>query len=203
MDGSLPFSTLNQRLRPYSALERLHAPPSIWEDRRTPGPLREGSSRGGVETRPTLDQRRPDPEESKAGSEEAAGEDSETGSLDSDGGSSMNEDQGNRSDLLSLLNQCLDPAMRLKDTSCEENEDLAEGRAGASSSSSSTERSSDRPEGSSSPPETGRGADPRDPARDGGGQKSYADISLPDLIRGSGRPLSRRRTLGPVSDTVG
>lgn len=33
-------------------------------------------------------------------------------------------------------------------------------------------------------------------------QKSYIDETLPDLIR-SGRPLSRRRTLGHVSETVG
>ena len=202
MDGSLPFSTLNERLRPYSALERLHAPPSIWEDRRTPGPLRGCSS--GEGTRATLYQGGPDPEESKAGAGEAAREDSETGSLDSDGGSSINEDQGDRSDLLSLLNQCLDPAMRLTDTSSEGNGDVVEGRASASSSSSSsTERSSDRPEGSSSPQETGQGADPHVPGRDGGGQGRYADLSLPDLIRGSRRPLTRRRTLQPVSDTVG
>ncbi|CAL8280586.1 unnamed protein product [Arctogadus glacialis] len=191
MEGSLPFSALNDRLRPYSTLQRLYAPPSVWEDRQTPRPLREGPSAGGA--RPTLYQGRPDPEESNAGSEEPTEEDSETGSLDSDGGSSMNEDQGNRSDLLSLLTQCLDPAMRLTDTGSEGLEDPAEGRPDASASSSSTERSSDLPEGSSSSPprETGRGADPRG-----------ADRSLPDLIRGSGRPLSRRRTLGPVSDTL-
>ncbi|CAL8304212.1 unnamed protein product [Gadus morhua 'NCC'] len=186
MEGSLPFSALNDRLRPHSTLQRLYAPPSIWEDRQTPRPLREGPSGGGA--RPTLYQGRPDPEESNAGSEEPTEEDSETGSLDSDGGSSMNEDQGNRSDLLSLLTQCLDPAMRLTDTGSEGLEDPAEGRPDASSPSS-TERSS---EGSSSPArETGRGADPRG-----------ADRSLPDLIRGSGRRLSRRRTLGPVSDTL-
>lgn len=33
-------------------------------------------------------------------------------------------------------------------------------------------------------------------------QTNYLDGTLPDLIR-SGRPLGRRRTLGPVSDTVG
>lgn len=33
-------------------------------------------------------------------------------------------------------------------------------------------------------------------------QRSYIDGTLPDLIR-SGRPLSRRRTLGHVTDTVG
>lgn len=32
-------------------------------------------------------------------------------------------------------------------------------------------------------------------------QRSYLDMTLPDLIR-SGRPLGRRRTLGHVSDTV-
>ncbi|XP_059911771.1 bicaudal-D-related protein 2-like [Gadus macrocephalus] len=192
MEGSLPFSALNDRLRPHSTLQRLYAPPSVWEDRQTPRPLREGPSGGGA--RPTPYQGRPDPEESNAGSEEPAEEDSETGSLDSDGGSSMNEDQGNRSDLLSLLTQCLDPAMRLTDTGSEGLEEPAEGRPDASSSSSSSaERSSDLPEGSSSPAarETGRGADPRG-----------ADRSLPDLLRGSGRPLSRRRTLGPVSDTL-
>ncbi|CAL8365331.1 unnamed protein product [Lota lota] len=185
MDGSLSFSMLNERLRPpYNALERLRAPPSIWEERR--------DSSGG-ETRPTLYQRESEPEESKAGSDEAAGEDSE--SLDSDGWSSMNEDQGNRSDLLSLLNQCLDPAMRVTEAASEGNEDPAEGRAGVSSSD--TERSA-----SSTIQETGREADPQVPGRDGGGRTSYGERSLPDLIRGSGRPLSRRRTLGPVSDTL-
>ncbi|XP_056450770.1 bicaudal-D-related protein 2-like [Gadus chalcogrammus] len=195
MEGSLPFSALNDRLRPHSTPQRLYAPPSIWEDRQTPRPLREGPSGGGA--RPTPYQGRPDPEESNAGSEEPAEEDSETGSLDSDGGSSMNEDQGNRSDLLSLLTQCLDPAMRLTDTGSEGLEDPAEGRPDASSPSS-TERSSDLPEGSSSCParETGRGADSR------GADPRGADRSLPDLLRGSGRPLSRRRTLGPVSDTL-
>ncbi|XP_068600989.1 bicaudal-D-related protein 2-like [Brachionichthys hirsutus] len=47
--------------------------------------------------------------------------------------------------------------------------------------------------GSSTPPAAGEG--------DGPFQRSYMDGTLPDLIK-SGRPLSRRRTLGHVSETL-
>ncbi|KAM6986939.1 bicaudal-D-related protein 2-like [Aplochiton taeniatus] len=67
------------------------------------------------------------------------------------------------------------------------------------------------------PAQDGEGSDGQDPGQaggvgdgsgDSGGsgtasplQRNYNDRALPDLIR-SGRPLSRRRTLGPVSDTL-
>ena len=49
----------------------------------------------------------------------------------------------------------------------------------------------------------GDGCDPGEAVREGESlsQMSYIERALPDLIS-SGRPLTRRRTLGPVSDTV-
>ena len=49
----------------------------------------------------------------------------------------------------------------------------------------------------------GVGCDPGEAVREGESlsQMSYIERALPDLIS-SGRPLTRRRTLGPVSDTV-
>ncbi|KAJ3588891.1 hypothetical protein NHX12_009745 [Muraenolepis orangiensis] len=175
MEGSLSFSILNERLRPYSTLERLRAPPSIWERRAS------------------------EPQESKAPSEEVAGDDSETGSLDSEGWSAMNEDQGDRSDLLSLLNQCLVPSMRTTTTEYEKDGEPAGGQDGVPDAGSTADGTM-----GSTPEETGQEVDPQASAQDKGShlQRSYTDRTLPDLIRGSGRPLSRRRTLGPVSDTL-
>ncbi|KAM3869264.1 bicaudal-D-related protein 2-like [Diretmus argenteus] len=48
---------------------------------------------------------------------------------------------------------------------------------------------------------TGEGPEPVALTSEGSLSQSYLDGTLPDLIR-SGRPLSRRRTLGPVSDTL-
>ncbi|CAL8266295.1 unnamed protein product [Merluccius merluccius] len=198
MGDSLPFSVLNERLRPaYSALERLRAPPSIWESRHTASSLEVGPS---VRRCDKVYQRESEPETSMAQSSEEA-DDSEMGSLDSDG--SMTEDQGNREDLLSLLNQCLVPAMRITDLEVEQNEAQTGGQ-GSMGSSDTESTGADGSQDSSTAKETGREADPQGSAGDGGDQhqRSFMDQRLPDLIRGSGRPLSRRRTLGPVSDTL-
>ncbi|KAG7259920.1 hypothetical protein CRUP_028883, partial [Coryphaenoides rupestris] len=200
--GSLPFSILNERLRPHSTQERLRAPPSIWEDRQSPGSHRRGSS-SSSSAMPTRDQStvyqvresEPESEDSKTRSDETAGEDSETGSLDS--WSSMNEEQADRSDLLNLLNQCLVPAMRTTVP-----EPLGDGeRSRGGQGSPHAESIGSIP---SITVETQQEADPHVSAGEVVEQnrRSYVDRSLPDLIRGSGRPLSRRRTLGPVSDTV-
>lgn len=206
--SSLPFSILNERLRPHSTQDRIRAPPSIWEDRPTSGSHQRGSTsssamaKGDRSTVYQIPDSEPESEDSKARSDETAGEDSETGSLDS--WSSMNEEQADRSDLLNLLNQCLVPAMRtmVPEPPGDGGQDGERSRGGQGGvGSPHTESIGGIP---SITVETQQEADPRVLAGEVGEQnrRSYVDRSLPDLIRGSGKPLSRRRTLGPVSDTL-
>jgi len=200
--GSLPFSVLNERLRPHSTQERLRAPPSIWEDRQTPGSHRRGSSSSSSSAMYQVRESEPESEDSKTRSDDTAGEDSDTTSLDS--WSSMNEEQADRSDLLNLLSQCLDPAMRttVPEPPGDGDGDVDGERSGGDQGSPHAESIGSIP---SITVETDQEADPHVSAGEvvEKNRRGYVDRSLPDLIRGSGRPLSRRRTMGPVSDTVG
>uniref|UniRef100_UPI0037E983FC bicaudal-D-related protein 2-like n=1 Tax=Semicossyphus pulcher TaxID=241346 RepID=UPI0037E983FC len=178
MDFSQSFSALNEQLRPrVTTSEQLHSSLNRLEDKQW-GSLRNQSS----SYRPTVVPTEPkvsvtttepgDPEEN------AEQEDLVPGSLE-------------EGDLLPFNNSCLITELNLEDMGEEEllNKD----------SNTSPSEEKDIPGELTS---KGTGESSESVASDGGSnQRSYLDGTLPDLIR-SGRPLGRRRTLGPVSDTL-
>ncbi|KAM4620606.1 bicaudal-D-related protein 2-like isoform 2-T2 [Polymixia lowei] len=117
----------------------------------------------------------------------------------SDGLPSLIE-EGDSEDLLSVIDNCPVPNPNVKDVDSVGYEELAV--VPENGDPSQTLEGRDSPSSLTSAG-TGEGSDPEATGR--GGQspsrRSYVDGTLPDLIR-SGRPLSRRRTLGPVSDTL-
>ncbi|XP_059207471.1 bicaudal-D-related protein 2-like [Centropristis striata] len=180
MDFSQPFSVLNDRLRPqFTTSEQLYSSLTRLEDRQL-GSLRTRSTpyRGTV-----LPEPEPEPEVSETITEPE--DDSEPEDLVSD--------EGSCSDLRS--HSCLITELNLKDFGGEELAD--EDRSVSSSEEKDTpgELSSQR-SGEAS------GSDAMDGDDGSSYQTSYITrTSLPDLIN-SGRPLSRRRTVGHVSDTL-
>uniref|UniRef100_UPI003AB03C44 bicaudal-D-related protein 2-like n=1 Tax=Centroberyx gerrardi TaxID=166262 RepID=UPI003AB03C44 len=184
MEYSLPFSVLNERLRPrVSAMEQLCSSLHTLEERQ-PGSLRSSSST----VRCTILSRQPEPKDPVITTKpEEPEEEAEQEDLVSDG-----LEEG--ADL--LISQCPIPSLNLTDMTSVGEEELDQ-----ESSPSQTEES----DGPNDLTTAGSGEGPEPAARDGEGgspsRRSYIDGTLPDLIR-SGRPLSRRRTLGPVSDTL-
>lgn len=169
-----PFSVLNERLRPQlSTTEQLYSSLNRLEDRQL-GSLRKQPP----PYRPTVLPAEPEPKVSVIITEpEEPGEDSEQEDLASDEGNSQS-DQSDTSCLITELN--------LKNFGEEDRQ----------STSSSEEKEN--------PGElTSEGMGDSSKSGEGGSslQRSYISGTLPDLIN-SGRPLSRRRTLGHVSDTV-
>ncbi|AWO99865.1 putative bicaudal D-related protein -like [Scophthalmus maximus] len=179
MDFSRPFSELNERLNPrYTTSEQLYSSLNRL-DGRQPGSQRSRSSH-----RPTVLPAEPrvsvtvtEPQEPEA---DAARED-----LVSDG-----PDEGDCDDLQQLVNNtCVFAELNLKEVD------------GDSSSTQSEEKDSP-----CELPADGTRDSPGSAALAGEGGSSsqvtsYVDGTLPDLIN-SGRPLSRRRTLGHVSATL-
>lgn len=178
MEYSVPFSVLNERLRPpVSAMHQLCSSFNTLETRQ-PGSLRTSSST----IRPTVLPAEPKDPVTPTEPEEPE-DDAELEDLEESG-----PEEGSNTDPLPMISQCLIPALNLSDVPSEEQEELVP--ENNSPSETEEELSNAGPKGRSEPA-----------ALDAEGSRSYMDRTLPDLIR-SGRPLSRRRTLGPVSDTV-
>lgn len=190
MDYSQPFSVLNERLRPrVTSSEQLYSSLNRLEDRQW-GSVRSRSS----SYRLTVLQAEPEPKISLTTNEpdgpEETGDDAEQEDLVSGG-----LEEGNCADLLPVKNSCLITELNLKDVGEEE---LVE-----EDSNSSQSEEKDNP-GKLTTEGTGDSSVSVSLPGEGGSslRRSYVDGTLPDLIK-SGRPLSRRRTLGHVSDTVG
>ncbi|XP_070774057.1 bicaudal-D-related protein 2-like [Enoplosus armatus] len=172
------FSDLNERLRPrVTTSEQLYSSLNRLEDRQS-GSLRSQYS----SYRPTVLPTEPQPKVSMTTTEP---EDPEEDNADL-----VSDDlqEGTCADLLPLNNSCLIAELNLKDMGEEELLD--------EDGSASPSEEKDVP-GELTSEGTG------DSAEEGGcpSQRTYTDGTLPDLIR-SGRPLSRRRTLGHVTDTL-
>lgn len=138
-----------------------------------------------TEPEPNVSLKVTEPEDPEEPEDDAAQED-----LVSDG-----LDVGNLANLLHINNSCLISELNLKDVSEEELVDEDSSPCQSEEKDSSGDLTSEGTGDSSESVVIG----------DEGGQsfqRSYTDRTLPDLIK-SGRPLSRRRTLGHVSDTVG
>ncbi|XP_040005682.1 bicaudal-D-related protein 2-like [Xiphias gladius] len=189
MDYSQPFSVLNERLRPrVTSSEQLYSSLNRLEDRQW-GSVRSRSS----SYRLTVLQAEPEPKISLTTNEpdgpEETGDDAEQEDLVSGG-----LEEGNCADLLPVNNSCLITELNLKDVGEEE---LVE-----EDSNSSQSEEKDNP-GKLTTEGTGDSSVSVSLPGEGGSslRRSYVDGTLPDLIK-SGRPLSRRRTLGHVSDTL-
>eukprot|EP00064_Thunnus_orientalis_P014304 superscaffoldBa00002465_g14346 len=189
MDYSQPFSALNEQLRPrFTTSEQLYSSLNRVEDRQM-GSLRSRSPF----YRPTVLQMEPEP---KVGLTVTEPEDPEEPEDDAEQEDSVSDgfDEGNSADLLHIDNSCLISELNLKDVDEEELVD------GDNSSCQSEEKDSS---GDLTSEGTADSSESAALAGDGGScfQRSYIDRTLPDLIK-SGRPLSRRRTVGHVSDTL-
>lgn len=182
MDNSVPFSVLNERLRPrFTAMERLCYSLNTLEDKQ------QGSLRTSPSTaRPTILPAEPEPKEPVSPTSVEPEDDVEREDPVSDGFLSQ-ADYGDG--LLAMINQCLDATMNIDDLAAvRENETPSPTEQTGNPDGLTTER-------------TGEESEPAVKEEGSESRRSYLDRTLPDLIR-SGRPLSRRRTLGPVSDTV-
>ncbi|XP_067464428.1 bicaudal-D-related protein 2-like [Thunnus thynnus] len=189
MDYSQPFSALNEQLRPrFTTSEQLYSSLNRVEDRQM-GSLRSRSPF----YRPTVLQMEPEP---KVGLTVTEPEDPEEPEDDAEQEDSVSDgfDEGNSADLLHIDNSCLISELNLKDVDEEELVDGDNSSCQSEEKDSSGELTSEGTAGSSESAAL---------AGEGGScfQRSYIDRTLPDLIK-SGRPLSRRRTVGHVSDTL-
>ncbi|XP_058483290.1 bicaudal-D-related protein 2-like [Solea solea] len=185
MDFSQPFSVLNERLKPRgSASEQLHSSLSRLEDRQM------SATRTKSTYRPTVLPAEPDPKPPVALTQpedpQAPGDNSTQEDAVSTGSEGADLQPGN--------NFCLSPEIFFQDDGEEEARD--------EDSSSTNSEEKDNPGElaptrmmslSGSVPAAGEGGSPA--------QLNYIDATLPDLLH-SGRPLSRRRTLGHVSATL-
>ncbi|XP_062340982.1 bicaudal-D-related protein 2-like [Osmerus eperlanus] len=207
MEESVSFSVLNQRLRPkLTAMERLCY--SLEDQSHTPD-----SIRGSPTTRPTmLTHLEPQVNESLTGTQEEKDdpeqeevtEEEEQEEVDSDGSTP----QDVCAESLTAAGDCLFPCptiecLELNDsttvTDCCVPTLTMEGDCHVGLLSA---MEGEGPDGMITVRE-GDGCDPGEAVREGESlsQMSYIERALPDLIS-SGRPLTRRRTLGPVSDTL-
>ncbi|KAM6983761.1 bicaudal-D-related protein 2-like [Tautogolabrus adspersus] len=188
MDFSQSFSTLNEKLRPrittnpqlFSSLNRLEDRHREW------GSLRSQSSsyqQTILSTEPEISETTVELRDPGEPEDAADQEDFVSGGLE----------EGDCADVGIFDNSSLITDLNVQDV-CEE--DLFE-----RDSNTSQSEEKDIPSDLIS---EGTGESTESVAGEGGSssvQGSYLDGTLPDLIR-SGRPLGRRRTLGPVSDTL-
>ncbi|XP_026183620.1 bicaudal-D-related protein 2-like [Mastacembelus armatus] len=188
MDYSQPFSVLNESLRPrITSSEHLYSSLSRLEDRQL------GSLRGKSPShQPTCLLVEPEPEDSVASAKQEGPEQPEDDTQQED---LVSDDLDEFSDdLLPVTTTCLLTELNLKCVPEEElvDEDRSSSQSGEKDSLGelATERTGDSSESGSSAGEGGSSL-----------QRNYIDGTLPDLIK-SGRPLSRRRTLGHVSATL-
>ena len=201
MEESVSFSVLNQRLRPQlTAMERLCYP---LEDQ----PHTSDSIRGSPTTRPTmLTHLEPQVNESLTVTQEEDNpeqEEEEQEEVDSDGSTPRDV----CAESLTVAGDCWPcpkiECLELNDsttvTDCRVPTLTMEGDCHVGLLSAMEGEGPD----SLMTVRQGVGCDPGEAVREGESlsQMSYIERALPDLIS-SGRPLTRRRTLGPVSDTV-
>ncbi|XP_040906659.1 bicaudal-D-related protein 2-like [Toxotes jaculatrix] len=175
MDFSQPFSVLNEKLRPrVTTSEQLYSSLNRLEDRQL-GSLRNRS----LSYRPTVLPAEPVPVPiTEPNNPEEPKDDAEQEDLVTDG-----LEEGNCAALLPVNNTCLITELNLKDVGEEEQSEEKDSPGELTTKETRDSSVSLASEGESSL------------------QRSYIDGTLPDLIK-SGRPLSRRRTLGHVSDTL-
>lgn len=117
-------------------------------------------------------------------------EDPEEPENDEEDLASDDQEEGNCAGLMSINSSCLTSELNLKEEG--EDESVDEDSSSLQSEDKDSELASEGTSDASEPEASKHGST---------FQKSYFDGTLPDLIK-SGRPLSRRRTLGHVSDTV-
>ncbi|XP_014051382.1 uncharacterized protein isoform X1 [Salmo salar] len=189
MGDPIAFSVLNERLRPrFTAMERLCYSLDTLED----GPQRPGTVSGGSTTRSTiLRDVSQTQEDSSSTTTKPEQEDVVTEGL-----TSLTEegDIGPEPLTMSKINDCSKLFLTIEDARPDGSGELTVVR-------DSLTVANDGPDGLTVVIEgDGDGSDAVSEDRSTS-RRSYIDGMLPDLIR-SGRPLNRRRTLGPVSDTL-
>ncbi|XP_029557486.1 bicaudal D-related protein homolog isoform X3 [Salmo trutta] len=189
MGDPIAFSVLNERLRPrFTAMERLCDSLDTLED----GPQRPGTVSGGSTTQSTiLRDVSQTQEDSSSTTTKPEQEDVVTEGL-----TSLTEegDIGPEPLTMSMINDCSKLFLTIEDAGPDGSGELTVVR-------DSLTIANDGPDGLTVVIEgDGDGSDAVSEDRSTS-RRSYIDGMLPDLIR-SGRPLNRRRTLGPVSDTL-
>ncbi|XP_022594621.1 uncharacterized protein LOC111217156 isoform X2 [Seriola dumerili] len=185
MNYSQPFSLLNESLRPRcTTSEQLYSSLNRMEDKQL-GSLRSRSS----SYRPTVLPAEPEPRVYVTSAEpddpEEPEDEAEQEDFVCDGFK-----EGNCADLLSMSNSILITEMNLKGLSEEELADEDSGSSHSEEKDNQGELNSEESVSVCLASEGGKSL-----------QRSYINGTLPDLLK-NGRPLSRRRTLGHVSDTV-
>ncbi|XP_022594620.1 uncharacterized protein LOC111217156 isoform X1 [Seriola dumerili] len=185
MNYSQPFSLLNESLRPRcTTSEQLYSSLNRMEDKQL-GSLRSRSS----SYRPTVLPAEPEPRVYVTSAEpddpEEPEDEAEQEDFVCDGFK-----EGNCADLLSMSNSILITEMNLKGLSEEELADEDSGSSHSEEKDNQGELNSEESVSVCLASEGGKSL-----------QRSYINGTLPDLLK-NGRPLSRRRTLGHVSDTL-
>lgn len=187
MDFSQPFSVLNEKLRPrVTSSEQLYSSLSRLEGRQL-GPLKSKYTYYQATVLPKEPEPEPEPEPKVTTTEPEDPEDPDEAENDGE----KEDFEGNSADLLVLNNTCLISGLDLKD--------IGEEELGDDESNSQTDEKDSVGEMAS---EEARGS-----AESGANestnpfQRACLDGTLPDLLN-SGKPLSRRRTLGHYSDTL-
>ncbi|KAK6316653.1 hypothetical protein J4Q44_G00120530 [Coregonus suidteri] len=189
MGDPMAFSFLNKRLRPrFTAMERLCYSLDTLED----GPQRPDTVRVGSTTRSTIMRDVSQTQEDSSSTTTKL----EQEDVVTEGLTPLTEEGDNGPELLtmSMISDCSMPFLTIEDAGPDGSGELTVVRE-------SLTVANDGPEGLTVVSE-GEG-DGSDAVREdrSTSRRSYIDGILPDLIR-SGRPLSRRRTVGPVSDTL-
>lgn len=195
----MPFSVLNQRLKPqFTAMERLCYSLSTLEDR----PHTPGLVRGRTNTQPTILTPEPEPEPEPQANESLSTtglkEEPEQDDVDTDGFKSQDKEHSS-AESVAVVSDSMLPCLTINSL---EPADPDDSTAVTEPSVSSVPVEGDAPGGLTLVGD-GDGSDPGEAVPDGEGpdQRSFLERALPDLIS-SGRPIGRRRTLGPVSDTL-
>ncbi|XP_035761235.1 bicaudal-D-related protein 2-like [Neolamprologus brichardi] len=177
MDFSQPFSVLNEKLRPrVTTSEQLYSSLTRLEGRQL-GPLRNKYTyyRATVlprEPEPNATTKTDDPEESVDETQK-------------------DYSKGNTASLLAGKNTCLINELNLND--------ISEDELGDDESTSQSDEKDSMGEVASEEARDSEGSGSNENTNSF--QKDYLDGTLPDLLN-SGKPLSRRRTLGHYSDTL-
>lgn len=189
MDYSEPFSVLNAKLKPrFTTSEQLSSSLNKLEDRQLASPRSKSTS-----YRATVLTEEPEPSVHENIEESVYPEESEDDANQVDLASKALED-ADLTDFLPLSTTSLLAELNLKDVVevdlDEEDSSTLQSEEKDSPDELSTEGTRTSTESAALP---GQGGSPF--------QRDYIDGTLPDLIK-SGRPLSRRRTLGHVSATL-
>jgi hypothetical protein len=189
MGDPVPFSILNERLRPqFTAMEQLCYSLHTLED----GHQLPGIVSGSSTTRSTILRDEIQTQDDSSSTTTEPEDDPEKEDVVTERLTSLTEEGDNCHDLLTMTSTCLMQSLTAEDagpdgsgelTVVKESLAIENGDPGVLTMVSEGDGSDEVSEDKS-------------PFR-----RSYIDRILPDLIR-SGQQISRRRTLGPVSDTV-